>query len=130
MDIKKSKITKVEMLREFTSSHGTVLYPHRVTFENGDIATANKVKQNAFKEGQEIQYELEEDARGNKKFKEYKEAAYSGGGKKGSNASFALSYAKDLYVKDMEKINHGMSEEVAKKIMICAGMFNKWLNEN
>ncbi len=125
MDIKKSKITKVEMLPEWTGANGT-FFPHKVTFENGDIAIANKKTQNAYSEGQEIQYTLDGvDNYGNKRFKEHRESTYSGG-KKGSNASFALSYAKDLAV---AHIRNGV-EYKADDIMKVAGKFNQWLNEN
>ena len=73
METKKSKIITVEMLPEWSNSYGT-FYPHKCTFENGDIAITNKAKQNAFKEGQELKYEITgQDNSGNNKFKEIQE---------------------------------------------------------
>lgn len=128
MEIKKSKITKVEMLKEWSNPNGT-FFPHKVTFENGDVAIANKKTQNAYSEGQEIQYTLDGvDALGNKRFKEHREDTFQGKKKQGSNASFALAYAKDWAV---AKITAGtVNSATTADIIKIADRFNKWLNEN
>ena len=84
-----SKITKVEMLPEWSNANGT-FYPHKVTFENGDIAIANKKKENAYSSGQEIDYEIVgQDKMGNNKFKEIQEE-YKGGGDKGKIQTYII----------------------------------------
>ncbi len=127
MEVKKSKIQKVEMLPEWSNDYGTY-YPHKVTFENGDVAIANKKSKDAFTINQEIQYEIVgQDPAGNNKFKEVQDESYTPGFKKqGGNASFALSYAKDLGI---AHINKG-AEFGATEIIQVAEKFNKWLNEN
>ena len=130
-----SKITKVEMLQEWSNANGT-FYPHKVTFENGDVAIANKKSQNAYIAGQEIKYQIVgQDNVGNNKFKEVKEDySYGGGGRpkggysKGSNASFALSYAKDIAVAFIN--NENEDNLSSDDILALANKFNKWLNEN
>ncbi len=78
---KVSKIKHVEMLQEWSNAHGTY-HPHKVTFENGDIAIANKKKQNAYSVDQELKYEITgQDKSGNNKFKEVKEEFTPGGSK-------------------------------------------------
>ena len=124
---KTSKITNVEVLPEWSNSNGT-FYPHKVTFENGDVAIANKKTQNAYSIGQELKYQITgQDNVGNNKFKEVKEPYMGGGAKKQySNSSFALSYAKDLAVAHITKGNDFGSKE----ILAVAEVFNNWLNEH
>ncbi len=119
---------QVKVLPEWSNSYGT-FYPHYVTFENGDVAITNKTKENAFSVGQELQYELVgEDNVGNQKFKEYRENPSQSQGQ-GSNASFALSYAKDITV---ARITTGLEadKELMNDLIKTANIFNKWLNEN
>ena len=118
---KTSKIKSVEMLEEWSGNHGT-FYPHKVLFENGDIAIANKKTQNAYTVGETLKYEITgQDPAGNNKFKEVKDDFVPGKRSKGSNASFALSYAKDLVVADKVKIEN---------ILPIAEKLNNWLNEH
>lgn len=122
MEIKTSKIKSVEVLPSWSNSNGT-FYPHKVTFDNNEIAIANKKKERAFAIGQEIKYQITgQDNIGNLKFKEVQDQPYTGGsGKKGSNASFALSYSKDLVIGDKVTI---------EQILPTASKLLKWLNEN
>jgi hypothetical protein len=126
--MKKAKITNVEILESWSNSYGT-FYPHKVTFDNGDVAIANKVTEHAYTIGQELTYELNgQDKQGNNRFKEVEEQpTYSGGNfKKGGNASFALSYAKDIavaYINNSKPIS-------TNDIIIMAKDFNEWLNNN
>ena len=76
-----------------------------------------------------MKYEITgQDKQGNNKFKELKEEFTGGGYKKpqSNNASFALSYAKDLGI---AHINQG-KDFGAKEIIQVAEKFNSWLNEN
>ena len=87
--MKTSKIIKVEMLPEWSNDYGTY-YPHKVTFENGDVAITNKKKQNAYSVGQELNYELKgQDPAGNNKFKEIQEE-YKGGVDKGKIQTYII----------------------------------------
>lgn len=115
MEIKKSKIQKVEMLQEWSNSYG-VFHPHKCTFENGDIAITNKKEVNALTVGQEIQYQITgQDNAGNNKFKEIQEEkSYSGGGKsdkvqtyiiRQSSLTRAIEHLKEKEQKDLTKEN-------------------------
>lgn len=126
---KTSKIQSVEMLQEWThQASGDTMYPHKVMFENGDIAIANKKKPNAYTVGQEIKYTLQgQDNQGNWKFKEVQQKQnWNRGGKQGGPASFALSYAKDLAV---ARINNGTTTS-SQDVLKVASEFTKWLKEN
>ncbi len=124
---KTSKVQQVEMLQEWThQASGDTMYPHKVMFENGDIAIANKKTPNAYTTGQEIKYKITgQDNMGNNKFSEVQENK-PWGQKQQSTASFALSYAKDMAIARIEKGSDVKSEDVLK----VATMFNEWLQAN
>lgn len=134
METKKSKIKNLEMLPEWSNSNGTY-YPHKVTFENGETAIANKKKQNAYQIGRELEYQIVgEDKVGNKKFKEIQQNNFNNSykSKSVSNASFALSYAKDIMCKFVEthNVTDDKADAIADRAISIATKFNNWLNEN
>ena len=124
--MKTSKINKVEMLPEWSNSHGTY-YPHKIHLENNDVGIINKKSKNAYSKGQELTYELNgTDNVGNNKIKEIKPEFNGYKKSQGNNASFALSYAKDLAIAN---ISQG-KEVTAKQVVKVAETFNDWLKAN
>ena len=124
--MKKSKITAVEILDPWSNNYGT-FYPHKCTFENGDVAITNKVEADALKVGQELNYEITgQDKLGNNKFKEIQEEKRKPFGPRGSNASFALAYSKDWAIAQLMNGENVSTKDILK----IADKFNEWLNEN
>jgi hypothetical protein len=128
-----SKVHEIIEVREWKGGHGTVFF-HKLKMDNGDIGEIGKKVDNAFRVGDELTYEIEPTQFGNK-FKVPQPAFGGGNGfggaKKGSTASFALSYAKDLAVANIA-VNNAPIEmaSLATKIIATATTFQNWLKEN
>jgi len=122
--MKTSKVKQVQGSGTYDSMYG-LLYKFEYLFEDGTVLTANhKTQDGNFKIGDEVEYEIkgtndygswgkvgkpQEEANG----KTYSKSS------KGNNASFALSYAKDLCVGGQIKIGDVLS---------YATKFNQWLD--
>ena len=104
--MQKSKVEKVESVKEWGGSNGTVYY-HNLVMENGDKINIGKKKQLAI--GEELTYEIVEQD-GNSEYHKAKtpkpENTQQGGG------------SKDDYVKGIE-VGHAVNNAVN---LICAGM--------
>ena len=109
--MKASKIKSVSFDREWSNPNGIVYY-HTVEFENGDkgqVGTKEKMPAK-LAVGTEHSYELETTDRGNKiKITQPANSFGGGGGKfvqkpfEHDAASFAMSYAKDIYIANMSQ---------------------------
>lgn len=140
---KKSRVTGVTQTRNYTGRNGNDYYVFRVTFENGehgDFITTNP-NQDAFQQGKEVSYERfdQGEFRGEREYKvkpagyDNTKASYKGkGGYRRSakpeqprDASFALSYAKDMAVAHIKAGTQIKSFQVLE----IADHFYKWLKE-
>lgn len=131
--MKTAKIQTIKGTRKWDGPNGTVYY-FDVLMDNGDTGSIGKKSDSALKEGDQLTYELEESERGNK-IKPVVENNFRGGGgfqKQPSNpASFALSYAKDLAVANINKSDKPLEmDSLATKVIATAEKFNNWLKEN
>jgi len=126
-----AKIKAIEGIREWAGPNGTVYY-FKLSMDNGDLGEIGKKKADAVKVGDSLTYTIEATQYGNK-FKEVREGFGAAAGKpKGSLAAFALSYAKDISVAQME-INKNPDitvDMVATKTMGIAKEFLNWMREN
>ena len=127
-----SKVTKAEYKDSFKSEYGE-LHSFAIEFENGDrgFYSSKSKDQNKFIEGSEADYEKEEKQGKNGVYykikpakKEFSSNGYSGSSKKSSNASFALSYAKDLGIANIGQGKVIHAEDITK----VADHFLNWLN--
>lgn len=133
--MKTSKITEVVETKNWDGPNGTIIY-HQLKMENGDkIEIGKKTNLNV---GDEIHYEIKDTSQEYNKSKsvnpEWKDKPIGGGSFKGksNNASFALSYAKDIFVAHGALgTTTGMTpDDVTLYITGMADDFLKWLNEN
>ena len=125
--MKKSKVVSCEYVRSWSNANGQ-FHTFSVTFENGDSGQYNSKNenQNKFVVGKESAYEIHPS--GNDypdKIKPVKDDSPAHK-EKVSNASFALSYAKDWAIANIEKGNAMRTTE----LLIIADTFKKWLDEN
>lgn len=121
-----SRIKAVKEVKEWSNDYGT-FYQHLIEMLNGDKIEISKKKK--YEPGQELTYEIVGDP-GQHEFTKAKTAQkpqdhFKAG--KGSNASFALSYAKDIAIAAYENGGDKLSTD---NILAVASKFNKWLNEN
>lgn len=119
-----SKVKSVQASGTYDSAHGT-LFKFEYEMEDGIVLSANHKSLHGFlKIGEPVEYTI----KGNSSYGNYgsvskPKPAFTPNGnsykKTGGNASFALSYAKDLVVADKVEI---------KKILEIADKLNNWLN--
>ena len=126
MEIKTSKIKEIHQIKPFNNSYGTTYY-HQLLLENGEKIEIGKKKE--MKVGWEITYSVDVDGSQHEYSKAKSEQPQNQvfqkkGGSKGGNASFALSYAKDLAVAYVGQGKDFTSDEIIK----VAEAFNDWLN--
>ncbi len=136
MPLRTNKVKQVQSAgNPWKSKYGDDMYPWEVEMEGGDVGTANTKDADpskAWPVGGEVTYNVEETDKGNKFQRVYDNPAQGpksgSSGSKGSNASFALSYAKDLGVAYVAagKLDGGLPENIKK----TASGFKKWLDEN
>jgi len=117
--MKNSKIVKKEDNGTFDSKHG-LLYKWKIEMENGDKGDCNTKDQEgkAYVIGEAIDYDFEPG-----EFPKIKKVYNKPNNSKGSNASFALSYAKDVYRDQYQN----MSREEYFRL---AGENLAWLKQN
>ena len=107
--------------------NGDFLYQNRQFYsfeyelEDGVVGMANHTTSTPkYNQGDSVNYELTgKDMQGNNKIKFVQAQQFSNSKEKGSNKSFALSYAKDLVIADKIGI---------EKILETADKFNNWMN--
>jgi hypothetical protein len=128
--MKTATIRSIDKVREYQGPHGTVYY-YTLELDNGEVGELGKKKPNAFNIGDALTYTSEESPYG-LKFKEVQQNGFNGRGfQKGSTASFALAYAKDIAVANIAKADKPLEmHAVAAKIIETATEFNRWLKEN
>lgn len=131
---KTAKVLAVLSCREWQNPKGGSIWFHKVELDNGEIGEIGKKKQDAFKIGDPLAYTSEKTEYG-LKFKEVFSGngfgGFRGGQQRGSSASFALSYAKDIAVANISKSDKPIEmEALAGKVIATAAKFQAWLKEN
>ena len=127
----KTKVKSVQQDGTWQGKDGTMFYKHEYQFEDGVVMQASHKKVSPFNVGDEVEYVIKKDDPTYGKsgtVGKPQEGGYSSGYKKqsGSNASFALSYAKDWC---LGLHNAGEPKRTAD-VLAAADVFNKWLKEN
>jgi len=122
-------ITQVTGAGTWDSPNG-ILYKFAYSFDDGITITAqHKTETPRFKEGEKVGYEITKTNQYGSLGKVHKldAAPFQPSKSKGSNGSFALSYAKDVYIG-----LYGAKEpaEVAQDITDLADIFKTWLDNN
>ena len=122
-------ITQVTGAGTWDSPNG-ILYKFAYSFDDGITITAqHKTETPRFKEGEKVGYEITKTNQYGSLGKVHKldAAPFQPSKSKGSNGSFALSYAKDVYIG-----LYGAKEpaEVAQEITDLADIFKTWLDNN
>jgi hypothetical protein len=130
------------------------IYYSTLVLDNGERGEIGAKKQDAYSIGDSLTYTATHDERGTK-FKKYFEPngngggsappaqqgdfaparsgkPFTGGGQRGSDASFALSYAKDFIGKAMEvrKSDEVSVNQWVEAVLTTAAKFNDFLKEN
>lgn len=128
--MKTSKVKNVQGAGTWESQHG-LMFKFDYEFEDGTVMQAMHKSENHFNIGDEVEYEVKRENEFGKSGKVSKpqQNNFQGGGfkgKTGSNASFALSYAKDVAGFNIAQGGTFTS----KQIIQVADEFLKWLNEN
>lgn len=96
-----------------------LFYSFKYQFEDGVQGFANHKQDKAKPNGTSVEYNLTKDIKGNNRISFVTQNSFGATSK--SNASFALSYAKDLVISDKVKI---------EDIILTAEKLNNWLNNN
>jgi hypothetical protein len=129
---KTAKVEDVIQIREWTNpTTQQVIYYHVIALDNGDKGSVGKKSRDAVKVGDTLTYTIDGD-----KIKQVQQNGFGGGFKggqqRGSSASFALSYSKDLMCSIVAsgKTADLKALEIADATMIIAGRFKNWLKEN
>lgn len=134
---KKSRVSRIlHNTRSYNTQNGQ-LYVHEITFENGDKGGYSSKSETCtkFTEGQEASYTIETKQNGqytNVIIKPATEFVPNTTGFKksgsGSDESFALSYAKDVWCSKIESGSGlGQKEITAKDVIATAEEFYNWL---
>lgn len=128
--MKTAKVTEVLDVKEWNGPNGTVFY-HKIRLDNGDAGTIGKKTSGSVKAGDTLNYEITETEHGNK-IKTVQDNNFGGKGFRASNASFALSYAKDLMVAQIAagKTADLLTPAIIDATLIAAGRFQSWLKEH
>jgi len=123
--MKISKVKQVQGSGTYDSKFG-LLYKFEYLMEDGTVLTANhKTADGNFKIGETVEYEIKGSndygswGKVGKPQEEQQTNNYKKMNTKGNNASFALSYAKDLCVGGVIK---------PEQILTIASKFNTWLD--
>jgi hypothetical protein len=133
-EVKTAKVTGILQCKPWNGPKGTV-YFHKIELDNGEVGEIGKKAENAFKIGDSVTYTSEQTEYG-LKFKAVQEnngfRGGNGGGSRGSSASFALSYSKDLMCSMVAagKTADLKAAEIADATMVVAAKFTNWLKEH
>jgi hypothetical protein len=131
---KTARVADVIEVKSWNGPNGTIWF-HKIELDNGEIGEIGKKQENGIKVGDTLTYTAEQGQYG-LKFKAVQAngfggGGFKGGGSRGSTASFALSYAKDLAVANVNKSDRPLEmDALAAKIISVAAKFNAWLKEN
>jgi hypothetical protein len=124
---KTSKITRTVFKNEWTGQNGVVFY-HEIELENGDKGQIGcKDKEPSWLNPcQELTYTIEVTDKGNKIKRVNAKPSYNGGGgKSGSPASFALSYAKDVVIASWGE--HAPKKMASEDLFKIADKMYEWM---
>ena len=137
----KSKVKSVQASGTWESSYG-VMYSFDYEFEDGVVMQANhKTQDGNFKVGEEVEYTIKRENEYGKsgnvsKFQNDAHKAHATNTyekkyrlNKCSNASFALSYAKDLVIPLASAYSQDV-DTLTDDVLKVAERFNLWLNNN
>lgn len=128
-----AKVRNIENIRKWAGPHGTIWF-HEIMLDNGDQGSIGKKKENGIAVGDEITYTIEASEHGNKIKQVFNPEAngVSGGQRssRGSSASFALSYAKDVMVAAMPFHQEISTNQMIEATLVAATKFNNWMKEN
>lgn len=126
-EVKTAKVTGVLGCKSWSGPKGTI-YFHKIELDNGEVGEIGKKKENAFNIGDSVTYTSEQTEYG-LKFKAVQENnGFRGGQQRGSSASFALSYAKDLVCAAEGKLSS--VKDMTEATLMVASRFHAWLKEN
>lgn len=145
-EVKTSRIDEILNEKPWDGKHGRVWY-YTLVLQNGDRGEIGTKTRDFYKMGDELVYTAENTDHGwkLKKFNpDQQQNNYQGGsqgnsqpqqqgqqtprGARGSSASFALSYAKDLAVANVAANGQPIDMEMlADKVIAAAEKFNSWL---
>lgn len=128
-----AKIEEIITVREYDGQNGKVWY-YKLAMDNGEVGEIGKKKPDAFKVGDSLTYTVEAGQYGNK-FKAVQNGngfQGRGGGSRGGNESFALSYSKDYHVALIAsgKTGEATAEQITASILKTADKFKAWLDAN
>jgi hypothetical protein len=132
--MKTAIVEDVRSIRKWEGPNGTVFY-HEIVLDNGDFGSIGKKTEDSIHIGDELTYTIELHDRGNRikaVNPQFGGGGNGGGGFKGtgrgSSASFALSYAKDLAVANIAAANAPIEMEgLTDRVIAAAEKFNTWL---
>ncbi len=126
------KISEGISSRETSTQNGKVWY-YKLKMEDGSVGEIGKKKPDAFKAGDSLTY-TQTDSQYGLKFKAVMQNGSGfGGGRgpvKGSTASFALSYCKDICVALIPLYPTKTPTEWTTTTLAMADKFNAWLKAN
>lgn len=128
--MKTATITEVNESNPFETKYG-MLHPHWIKLDNGDEGVANKKKPAALSAGQRLTYEIEVKKGRNglyNKIKEVKEKSFGGGGRTDSVAGYAMRYAVDVLIANIETSGTPLKPETAaERIIALATPLYEWM---
>lgn len=142
MDQRTATVRSVERIKPFTNSFGTTYY-HDIVLDNGDQGSIGKKAENGIKVGDTLTYTIEPGSHGNKikqvfepdagQFAPPKSEANTGNfqprSNRGSSASFALSYAKDVMIAAMPFHQNITTNQWIEATLSAASRFDAFLKE-
>jgi len=116
--------------KTFPGKNG-MLYSFYVTMENQDAGEyqAKTPQQDYFVVGKETEYEFDTTYPNYPKIKRAQKEFTQGGSKPGNNRSFALSYAKDVWVAKVNKESPGDKFFTSNQCIQLADKFVEWLDQ-
>lgn len=127
---KTAKITRTVFKSEWANPKGGQVYYHEIELDNGDKGQiGTKEKEPAkLNPGQMLTYTIEATDRGNK-IKVVNPMNGGGGFKKaaGSNASFAMAYAKDVVIGSWNE--HSPKKLTSEELFKIADKMYQWMEE-
>lgn len=143
-DQRTAKVRNIENIRQWDGPHGTIWF-HEIMLDNGDQGSIGKKRSGGIAVGEEITYTIEASSNGNK-IKQVFEPQNNQGqfapprsettgtavqtrGGRGSGASFALSYSKDLMIAAMPYHPDVTTNQWIEATLSAATKFDNWLKE-
>lgn len=140
MDERTAKVRQIENIKKWDGPHGTIWF-HSIVLDNGDSGSIGKKKEFGIAIGDEITYTIEPGQGGNKIKQVFApptdgdsgDSTSTGGTtyqKRGSGASFALSYAKDVMIAAMPFHQDITTNQWIEATLVAAERFNAFLKEH